>query len=423
MGHRVAVIGGGWAGLAAAIEAVRLGHQVVLYEMAGQLGGRARRVTHGDWVLDNGQHILIGAYTESLQLMRSVGVDIDTVLWRTPLCLVRPDGVGLHLMPGPPLLSFLRAVLSHKGWTWSDRISLLKAAIGWQIRRFDCGDALTVAQLAKPLSAAVNSDLIEPLCIAALNTPAHEASSRVFLRVLRDALQAGAGSADLLLPRQPLSSLLPEPARKWLLAHGAQIRLSTRVVSIEPEAQVWRVDGTPYARAVLATTASEAARLAASIAPLWSDRTRGLQQEPIITVYVNWPGMRCAQPMLTLPSDADEQPAQFVFDHGQLSGRDGLLAFVISGAQAWVDRGSQAVAEAVLRQGQKALGNGAFGSPSLVSVISEKRATFRCTPGLRRPAALIAPGLVAAGDYVDGPYPATLEAAVRSGLDAARLLH
>ena len=102
MPRTLAVIGAGWAGLAAAVEAVRAGHAVTLYEMAERPGGRAREVDHDGLALDNGQHILIGAYAQTLRLMREVGVDPDAVLLRTPLRLSEPDGRGLHLPPGAP---------------------------------------------------------------------------------------------------------------------------------------------------------------------------------------------------------------------------------------------------------------------------------------------------------------------------------
>ena len=122
--------------------------------------------------------------------------------------------------------------------------------------------------------------------------------------------------------------------------------------------------------------------------------------------------------MLALRSD-DCSPAQFVFDRGQLGGPQGLLAFVVSGAAKWVAQGTQAVATATLQQASAALARHLVGPLELVQVIVEKRATFACTPALARPGATIAPGLFAAGDFVAGPYPATLEGAVRSGVAAA----
>ena len=112
--------------------------------------------------------------------------------------------------------------------------------------------------------------------------------------------------------------------------------------------------------------------------------------------------------------DAHTAPAQFVFDRGQLNPADsGVLAFVVSASSGERDE----LQMRVLLQGERQLG---LALRPLITVV-EKRATFACTPGLERPAALIAPGLFAAGDYVQGPYPATLEAAVRSGVAAARL--
>ena len=417
--RRVAVVGGGWAGLAAAVEATRLGHEVMLFEMAPQLGGRSRSV--GMAGLDNGQHILIGAYTETLALMRSVGVDIDAAFVRSPLRLSYPDGTGLHLGVGAPALAFSRAVLARRGWSWRARIALLCAAAGWSLRGFQCDPALTVATLTSRLPAVVRDDFIDPLCVAALNTPATDASASVFLRVLNDALLSGPGSADLLLPRVGLSALLPEPAAHWLGRAGASIRLGQRVGRLEAQGDAWRLDGEPFDRVVLAATPIEASRLTSTIAPAWSETAATLCFEPILTIYLRAAGVRLREPMLALRSD-DFNPAQFVFDRGQLGGPPGLLAFVISGAAAWVERGMEATLLATVTQAHTALASH-LGAPVVpVQVLIEKRATFRCIPQLARPALAIAPGLCAAGDYVAGPYPATIEGAVRSGLQAAREL-
>ena len=413
----VAVVGGGWSGVAAAVEATRLGHSVTLFEMATELGGRARSVdAHGEW-LDNGQHILIGAYVDTLALMRTVGVDTDTAFFRTPLHFTDPRGAGLRLQAGRAIPAFTRAVLRQRGWSVAERFRLLATAAGWASSGFRCDAAATVAVLSARLPARVRQQLIEPLCVAALNTPATEASGAVFLRVLKDALFAGPGSADLLLPRVGLTEALPAPASRWLTDAGASLRLGRRVTSIEPNCAGWQVDDEPFEAVVLATTASQAAHLTAGAAADWSASAGSLGYEPIATVYLQCDGARLAHPMLALHAD-DHAPAQFVFDRGQLGGAAGLLAFVVSGAKAWAALGTGATAAATMRQAVAAL---ALPSPPrLVQTIIEKRATFRCTPGLMRPAMRIAAGLYAAGDYVAGPYPATLEGAVRSGLQAAR---
>ncbi|MBX3606159.1 MAG: hydroxysqualene dehydroxylase HpnE [Piscinibacter sp.] len=415
---RVAVIGAGWAGLAAAVEARTAGHAVTVFEMAPQPGGRARDVPVRDLQLDNGQHILIGAYVQTLRLMRQVGVDPEQVLLRMPLRLAEPDGRGLFLPAGAPALAFARGVLGRAGWPLPARLGLLAWAGGWAARGFRCAPGLSVAQLAAGLDESVRRDLIEPLCVAALNTPADQASATVFLRVLKDALFAGPGSSDLLLPRAGLGTLFPQPAWIWLQQAGAALHAAHRVRVLRREGRGWSVDGAAYDDVLLAVRPGEAARLTADAVPAWSAAAAALHYEPIVTVYLRSPGTRLPEPMLALPADA-EAPAQFVFDRGQLGGPDGLLAFVISGAQPWVERGREATLQATLQQARRNLRSHLRGAPEPVQSITERRATFRCTPGLVRPPSRIAPGLQAVGDYVDGPYPATLEGAVLSAVQAA----
>ncbi len=423
--RRVAVVGGGWAGLAAAVEATKGGDRVTLFEMAPTLGGRARSVpvgaNAGHIPLDNGQHILIGAYRQTLRLMAEVGADMDAALLRSPLTLVDGTGCGLRLPSGPALQAFARAVLSHGKWTLGERMSLLWTATRWAATGFRCADSLSVSQLCAGIPPNVQRDLIEPLCVAALNTPANQASASVFLRVLRDAMFSGAGSADLLLPRLPLGELLPEPASRWLAQHGAQVLTSTRVMCLEPNGSGWLVDGDRFDAVVLCCTAGEAARLVKDHDRPWAERAASLRYEPIVTVYAMSAGTRLPQAMTLLQSGETDGPAQFVFDQGWLSGRSGLLSFVISAAQPWVEAGSAVTSAATFAQAQTQLRDHLMAPLTTVQVLIEKRATFRCTPGLPRPATRIADGLTAAGDYVDGPYPATIEGAVKSGIDAVRI--
>lgn len=443
---KTAVIGGGWAGLAAAVRCTQAGQQVTLLEMAPQLGGRARRVDVAGLALDNGQHILIGAYQRTLALMSTVGADSSTVLRRQPLELRYPDGRGLRMPAGPPWLVFGWAVARCQGWGWGDRLRLLQAAAGWAASGFACAPTLTVDRLCLRLPPRVRELLIDPLCVAALNTPAKQASAQVFLRVLRDALFSGAGSADLLLPRQSLQALLPDPAGAWLAREGAVLRLSTRVQQLQPVLaggtgngdgtpygtghsaahtpghRGWLVDGETFDHVVLACTAAEAARLAQPWAPGWAAQAAALRYEPIVTVYLRCAGARLPTAMTAL-AEGPQAPAQYAFDHGALGASPGVFAFVISGAAAWVARGITATTQAVLQQAQQAFAPGTWPHPpEVLRVLTEKRATFACTPALERPAGRILPGLAAAGDYVQGPYPATLEGAVRAGEAAAASL-
>ncbi len=424
--RRVAIVGAGWAGLAAAVRATEQGHQVTVLEMARHAGGRARSVNTRAGEFDNGQHILIGAYTRTLALMATVGADPARVLRRLPLDLRHADGRGLTLPTGSPVMAFARGVLAARGWSWGNRLHLLKAATAWGLQGFRCDERATVSMLCRQLPSAVLRDLVEPLCVAALNTPMPQASAAVFLRVLRDALFSGPGGADLLLPCRPLSDLLPSPAAAWLSSRGAALRTGVRVMAIaKGDSGAWIVDGQAFDAVVLACSAQEAARLTASIAPGWSRQASELRYEPIITAYVAAAGgLRLKSPMLALDT-GPSAPAQFMFDLGALGRPAGTMALVASGAAPWVDRGLDAAARAMIGQARKHF-PAHFNFPDgqvLLHAAAEQRATFACTPGLARPPAVIAPGLLAAADFVAGPYPATLEGAVRSAEAAVAALH
>ena len=431
---RIAIIGAGWAGMAAAMAAVQDGHDVTVFESARTVGGRARSVPTvcpdgRALLLDNGQHILIGAYTESLRLMREAGVDVDAALLRLPLALRFADGSGLQWPDLSPPWDALIGIARARGWPFSERLALLRLAHRWKRKRFVCTPQATVADLCDGLPSRLFTQFIEPLCVAALNTPAHQASGQVFLRVLQDSLFSGRGGSNLLLPRVDLGAVFPEAAARWLRARGAIVCTGTRVqrVLAIPKIEGWSVNEMRFDAVVLATSSREAARLVSHCAQTvpfsltvtlcdWAACAQALGFEAITTVYAQGTarpdGTVLDAPMLALRSDIS-RPAQFVFDRGQLGGPEGLLAFVISTSQ-----GERALLEQqVLEQAQAELG---LQGLQVVQTVVERRATFACTPALQRPGAHLAPGLWACGDYIAGPYPATLEGAVRSGSAAGR---
>ncbi len=373
-------------------------------------------------MVDNGQHILIGAYRETLALMGRIGVDVNALLMRRPLELRFPDGRGLRVTAGPPLVGFALGVLTARGWTFAARWSFLRTAWRWRRHGMRNPGVATVSELCAGLPEPVRSGLIEPLCVAAMNTPAEQACATVFLRILADALFATPDGSDLLLPRAGLSDLLPRRAVEWLNQRGATVLLGRRVNEIKATTDRWLVDGQLFDDVVLACTAVEAARLVRLVAPDWSAQADALRHEAIATVYLRRPGPPLNLPMLALRADGDN-PAQFVFDLEVLGHSEGMLAFVVSGAAAWLIDGLDALVQRVCSQATREL-PAQFGGepPTVLHAAAERRATFACTPDLQRPTMAIAPGLTAAGDYVEGPYPATLEGAVRSGLRAARSL-
>lgn len=425
--------------MAAAIAHRQAGRQVTVFEAARTVGGRARAVPGvlpdgTAATLDNGQHILIGAYTECLRLMRLVGMDPATALLRLPLTLQFPDGQGLQLPDLPPPLDALLGIARAKGWGWQDKIALLRTATAWQLRGFRCAPHTSVADLCAPLTPRLMAEFIDPLCVSALNTPAREASGQVFLRVLQDSLFSGRGGSNLLLPRTDLGALFPEAAVRWLVQQGGQVVTGQRIQRLVPlPSGRWQLVGAvgavgtaqgaeaadSFDHITLACPSWEAARLVEGLASTaglaaaarWSATASALRFEAITTVYAHVSGARLPLPMLALRNTA-EHPAQFVFDRGQLDGQQGLLAFVVSASN-----GDRALIEQqVLQQAAAQLG-----LPGLrpVQTVVEKRATFACTPGLQRPAMQVLPGLTACGDYVEGPYPATLEGAVLSGTAVA----
>ena len=418
-GRSLAGGGGGGGGLAAAIKAVQRGHEVTLFEMASTLGGRARTVqTHGQY-RDNGQHILIGAYHHTLDLMREVGVDTHQALHRVPLCLIEPNGSGLALNTTSSPAAFAMAVLRHDAWKWSSRIALLRESVRWALSGFQCAEDLSVEALTRGLPPEVRQGLVDPLCVAALNTPPARASARVFLRVLRDALLTGRGSADLLLPSRPLGDLLPLPAHDWLERHGAQVRLRQRVGSLERSGAGWHLCGGHFDGVILACSAREAARLAQDHDPHWYRLASQIPHESITTIYLRCVGARLKAPMTFLRTG----PAQFAFDLKAMGHASGGFAFVISAADEFGSLGRDELAQLVLQQAQDQFPPHTWPQPPQIeAILTEHRATFRCEPGLPRPSAQIADKLWAAGDYIEGPYPATLEGAVRSGQYAVERL-
>ena len=426
---RIAIIGGGWAGMSAAVALQQQGHSLHIWEAARTWGGRARALAlqgphEQAWTVDNGQHILIGAYQSCLKMMRTVGVDISTALLRLPLDLRYADGTGLQLPDLPAPWDAAIGIARAQGWSWREKLALLRTASRWQRSQFTCAASTTVADICHGLPARLMQDFVDPLCISALNLPAHEASGRIFLRVLQDGLFSGKGGSNLLIPRTDLSTLFPATAAQWLQARGAQLHLGSRVQSLQPckERNGWRVNAQFFDAVVLATPCAEAARLAAGIAApqaeAWAQVAQALPHTAIATVYAHsaqaaghghqkW----LPAPMVALRSSANA-PAQFAFDKAQLGGPDGLIALVVSASHDDKARlQAQVIAQA---QAQLEL-------PDLqaLKTVIDKRATFACTPHAERPSAQIAPSLWACGDYIDGPYPATLEGAVRSGLQVA----
>lgn len=433
--RRVAVVGGGWSGIAAAVELVGAGCDVSLIDAAPQLGGRARRVeiALGDrrYALDNGQHLLIGAYRDTLALMSRVGIDPDRALLRQPFALRYADGFSLQAAALPAPLHLAFALLTAHGLPWSARLAMLRAVERWKGAGWRADDHASADTLMQGLPPVLVERVWEPLCVAALNVRLREASAQVLLTVLRDSLGADRRASDLLLPRGDLSTVLPDAAAAWLSHHGAEVLLRTPVESLARGTAGWTLharDRRIEADAVLLAVPPErAAALLRSVnAPPLSPAIGLLERirsAPIATGYLRYPpGTRLPQAVYALREDpARSRFGQWVFDRGQLdAGCDGVLSVVISAAGPHEALDHTALGSAVAAQLHQTF---ALPAPIAARVIEDKRATIVPGPGLRRPpAALPLPGLALAADAADSPYPSTLEGSVRSGLAAARVL-
>ena len=432
----VAVVGAGWAGCAAALTLQTQGYGISLFEAARQPGGRARRVSINGKNLDNGQHILLGAYTETLRLLKLAGTEERQALLRLPLQMIYPPQAdGMHLvassMPAPLHLAI--GLLRARGLSREDKMCLARFSsaarwMGWRMHQ-DCSVIELLQRFGQ--SERICHLMWHPLCVAALNTRPEKASAQIFLNVLRDSLGAGRAASDMLIPKADLGSLFPEAAVRKLAASGAHILTGQAVTAIRNNGDDWQLTTAQSCEApgsfngvIVATDIANAKRLLNSTGLDASFPEHGY--EAITTSYLQYdPGLRLPHPATALVEDAEKSWfGQFVFDRSQLSAHPGLLAVVISSPLAECPSDHAELAALLSRQLAQQFGQPELASPLDHQVITEKRATYSCVANVQRPDnACSLHGLWLAGDYTLCDYPATLEAAVRSGVAAARLAH
>ena len=411
-----------------------------MYETAPVLGGRARRVERDGLMLDNGQHLLLGAYGRTLDLLARVHDDPGATLLRRPLAIApfapdQRDALTLLARRAPGRLGMLIGLLAAKGLTFGERIANLRWFRAIEHGRFVRPPGETVAQLLAPLPPRVAKLLWEPLNLAALNTPATQASAQVFANVLQAAFAGRGEDSDFILNATDLSAFFPEAAARFVSARGGTVHTDTRaqVIGADSAAAIVGAEGKALrARAVIVAVGGHqlahafAPEALAAHPPLAAaiDALQLLAFEAIVTIWLGY-GSTVAMPGPV--ARLDDAPGQWVIDRpdivarAQRSGGPALaqlLAVMISanGPHLTLPHDALvAITDAQLRRLAPTL------SPCVWSfVISEKRATYACTPQRARPAGpRFAPGVYLAGDYVDTEFPSTLEAAVRSGIAAA----
>ncbi|MBI3229915.1 MAG: FAD-dependent oxidoreductase [Burkholderiales bacterium] len=438
---KVAVIGAGWAGCAAALTLAQARHHVTLCEASRTLGGRAREVEINGMRLDNGQHIMLGAYASCLSVMRQAGLKPEEHFLRLPLQMPYPPGQGMQFIapdfPWPAPLHLAIALWRAQGLSGADKMALARFStsarwMGWQLHT-DC----SVAELLMRFEQTPNLIKLmwRPLCLAALNTPPERASSQVFLAVLRDSLGAKRRAAsDMLLPKSDLSSILPVACAERIRTLGGQVHTACTINALSRSENGWQLQTRNDADSPLQAQTFDAVILAtpaATSAKLLQEHGVTLpafEYEAITTCYLQYDAsVKLARPMYALIDDEHSQQwGQFVFDRGQLhSDQAGLLAVIISAADAAAQLPHEALSQHIAAQLATVLKMPALAQPQWSQIITEKRATFACNVGLgltRPDNAVNLPGVFLAGDYTKGEYPATLEGAVRSGMLAAQLV-
>src|SRR6266536_46284 len=433
----IAVVGGGWAGCAAAVTLAHAGASVTLFEQSPTLGGRARRVTLDGMPFDNGQHVLVGAYRHTLGVIRRVhGRNIDALFHRLPLTMrpfgaERGDTVALTAWRAPAPLHLVFGSLAADALTFRERVALV-SGFRRLLRAGDRGpDKETVTQYFADTPLHAIAAVWEPLCISALNTPPESASARIFGNVVRETFSGSSRNSDFLIPAIDLSALFPDAAARYVIRHGGMVCTGTTVRAIAPRASGVGVrvgaDWRSFDAAIIAvgphqlatTVGDDAAELHGVLSQVAS-----LAYESITTVYLAY-----AEPVaLPVPiTRLDDAPGQWIFDRSAAlgaaapEGARGLVAVVIStnGPHDTLDR--QALASAIDAQLRKLARQ--WPLPVWSRVVAERRATFACRPGLSRPThGRIAASIYLAGDYTDPTLPATLETATRTGIAAARTL-
>ena len=431
---QVIVIGGGWAGLAAATELVAGGADVTVLESARQLGGRARAVPFEPHHVDNGQHILIGAYTQTLSLLQRIGIDPEQVFRRLslqlPLIDLRNHKRRLGTLRGgslPAPLHLLTGLLRFPLTSPRGKWRILRMLSAMQTARFSCSPDLSLGEYFRSMKQSESAirTLWEPLCLATLNTPLEDASTQLFMNVLRDAFFGAREHSDLLLPTAHLGRCFPEPAVDYMEQRSGSLKLATRVTALamagnRTSGVIIRQKALPADHVIIATGPRAAHQLLSgheALRPLASQISR-LNAMPITTLYLQYPkDVKMNRDFTGLVGTT----TQWVFDRGRLTGEDGLMAAIVSGPGEHMQMDAQTLSDHMTAEIARAFPN--WPAPLESKLIREKRATFAASRGvqaLRPGSATTVNGLWLAGDYTDTGYPSTLEGAVRSGLRTAK---
>jgi squalene-associated FAD-dependent desaturase len=425
---RVAVAGGGLAGLAAAIECADAGADVTLYEARSRLGGATFSFERGGLELDNGQHVALRCCTAYLGFLRRLGVEDLLPLQRRLHVPVLREGqppAELSRSGLRPPLHLAATLLRYTPLGLRERIAAARAANA--LGRLDPTDpALDERTFAEWLRAHGQSEnaidaLWNLIALPTLNLPAAEASLAAAVKVFRTGLLDSADGADIGIPAVPFRRLHAEPAAAALDAAGGRVVTSTPVRAVRPGLQLVLDGGTDSADAVILAVPHDAVEALAPPGAVDASALAELGTSPIVNLHVHYDRPVLGEALAA----ALESPLQWMFDRTEASGaREGqLVAVSLSHA---VDDISTSVADLRARYLpalERLLPAAREARVLDFAATKEPRATFRAAPGtarLRPGPRTATPGLYLAGSWTDTGWPATMESAVRSGLAAAR---
>ncbi|ABK42834.1 amine oxidase [Magnetococcus marinus MC-1] len=431
------IIGGGLAGLACASEALRQGRRPLLVEAAPRLGGRVASHWDRRWgcVLDNGPHLLVGAYKETLAWLAQLGVQ-EGLQRGTAYHFYTPQHGHHKLSLGPGWAAWRlgRGLAQLPGLSggelWSLR-GLLPAL--WREHVRGAAHALTVTQWLQRAGSPPQlfERLWEPLCLATLNEGPGSADAHLFAGVLSRLFLWNSADAQPLYPTQDLSSLLVEPARRWIEQRGGVIRTGLRLQGLEQSQQqitalilhsategvTWHLPaGLPVVLAIPHWSL-------ASLLPQWAQQQGWTEwpAAPIVAVHLRYDGaVKQPAPMVGMPGSVSQWLCQWPMAAGE-----GRISAAISAAYREVSWQSQRLIDAV-HQDVVAQQPQLAGMQPQGRVIKTQRATFASWPGVNRwrPNGRCTPwhNMYLAGDWTATGLPATIEGAVQSGRQAAQAI-
>ncbi len=429
---KILIIGAGWAGLSCALQLAEQNHHITILEAAPQAGGRARSINFGEDIVDNGQHLLIGAYSNFLNLLRKLNIPEQTVLKRIPFHLQMlqsnsqstQTALSLKLefpkLPSP--LHLIMGFFNAKGLSFTEYLAITKF---WQLLRkinFQLSEDITIKTFLhnanQPISLIKN--LWGPLALAALSTPIEKASAKVFLRVLKEVFNQKRHQTDYLFAKCDLSELFSKPALNFLKTRGHEILCSKRVTElvIEKNQCIGVKTNNQYFEAdtvILATPPKVAAKLLQShttCSNLYENLYKFTYQ-PITTVYLKYSNpIQFKTPMIGFIDSL----SHWIFDRG-FSGNPKILSVIITGEGEHLKMTQEELLKIVSQEIKCYDPN--LGNPIDYKVITDKQAAFSCEVGIEsmRPSHITpVSNLFLAGDYTQTGYPATLEGAILSGI-------